>query len=244
MPASVPVIVYFVIPLVAFLYAAVGHGGASGYIALLTLSGFAPDHIKPTALILNIAVSLLAFTSYYRAGHFRLSLFLPFAAGSVPAAFAGGMIKADTYLLKWILGGILILAAIRMFLPEGKDEKANQPPPVWIAIACGMAIGFVSGLTGIGGGVVLSPLVLLMHWAGMKQTAALSAAFIFVNSVSGLLGSGTGELPTDAGLQLMLILAIAGGIAGSQAGSRKLATPLLKQLLGTGLLIASVKLFL
>jgi len=182
---------YFLLFFVAFLYASVGHGGASGYLALMAIFSIAPDVMKPTALLLNLFVSLTSFIQFYRGGHFNWKIFLPFALASVPMAFVGGLVTIDAVVYKKVLGGLLLIPVIRfLFLSNIKVEERKKVNII-IAVLIGATIGFLSGLIGIGGGIILSPILLLMRWTDMKQTAAISALFIFVNSVSGLAGQLT-----------------------------------------------------
>src|SRR5574339_1200597 len=168
--------------LVAFLYSSVGHGGASGYLALMAIFSIAPDVMKPTALLLNLFVSLTSFIQFYRGKHFNWKIFLPFAVTSVPMAFVGGLITVDDHIYKKILGILLIIPIIRfLFFANIKIEEIKRSNLV-LSLLIGASIGFLSGLIGIGGGIILSPILLLLKWANMKQTAAISALFIFVNS--------------------------------------------------------------
>ena len=228
---------------VAFLYSSVGHGGASGYLALMAVFGFTPSFMKPAALLMNVFVSIIAFLPYYRAGYFRWKLFLPFALASVPAAFAGGFIFVDTHIYKIILGVLLlfpILSLLGVFRVVNNEIKETKIIP---ALFTGVLIGLLSGMIGIGGGIILSPFILLMRWANMKETAAVSALFIFVNSVSGLAGHASTGMEFNVNLYLLVSIAIAGGIAGSYFGAGKFEVPLLKKMLATVLIIAVAKLF-
>ena len=175
----------------AILYSSVGHGGASGYLAAMALFGIDPAVMKPTALVLNIIVAAIATIKFERAGCFDKSLFWPFALGSIPCAFLGGSIVLPTQLYKPILGLVLLYAAAKLgFNRSGSKTLQPKVLPLWLSIGLGMAIGLLSGLTGVGGGIFLSPLLLLMGWATMKQAAGVSAAFILVNSIAGLLEIG------------------------------------------------------
>lgn len=233
---------YLLLFLVAFLYASVGHGGASGYLALMAIFSIAPEVMKPTALLLNLFVSLTSFIQFYRGGYFRLKLFLPFAIASVPFAFIGGLISVDASVYKQILGWLLLLPVIRFFFFSNIREKEQKQPSLLLAVAIGAVIGFLSGVIGIGGGIILSPVLLLLRWADMKQTAAISALFIFVNSLSGLAGQLTKGIQFTTDMYLYVVIAFAGGLAGAYFGSVKLKQGLLKYLLATVLLIAAVKL--
>lgn len=229
----------------AILYSSVGHGGASGYLAAMALFGIAPTVMKPTALVLNIIVAAIATLKFYRAGYFQRSLFIPFAIGSIPCAFIGGSIVVPTQVYKPILGIVLLYAAAKLGLIK-IDSESQQPRPIslYIAIGLGMAIGLLSGLTGVGGGIFLSPLLLLRGWATISQSAGVSAAFILVNSIAGLLGYLT-KLPTlPANLWLWSIVAAVGGWIGAEYGSKKIGSQRLQQLLAVVLAIAGIKLIL
>ncbi len=233
---------YILLFLVAFLYASVGHGGASGYLALMAIFSIAPDVMKPTALLLNLFVSLTSFIQFYRGGYFRMKLFLPFALASVPFAFIGGLITIDASVYKQILGWLLLLPVIRFFFFTNIQVEEQKKHSLILAVAIGAVIGFLSGLIGIGGGIILSPVLLLLRWADMKQTAAISALFIFVNSLSGLAGQFTKGIQFTTDMYLYVIIAFAGGLVGAYIGSVRLKQGILKYMLATVLLIAAVKL--
>src|SRR5688500_13994770 len=176
--------------IVAVLYSSVGHGGASGYLAVMALLAVAPEITRPTALVLNVFVASIGTIQFYRAGHFSWRTFLPFAATSIPLAFVGGMIQLPTTAYKIILGVVLVLAAIRLAWNLKSDAETREPN-IWIALVIGAVIGVLSGLVGVGGGIFLTPILLLMDWSEPKTAAGVSAMFILVNSVSGLAGSYT-----------------------------------------------------
>lgn len=230
--------------LVAFLYSSVGHGGASGYLALMSIFNYSPQAMKPSALILNILVSGIAFYHYYRAGKFKWRIFLPFTGLSVPMAFIGAGVKIDTSVYKIILGICLIIASLRLLGFIGKESDEIKPIHIPSAVMTGGIIGFLSGMIGIGGGIILSPLLLLLHWAKMKETAAISALFIFVNSIAGLAGVVNTEAAFSSNLIYFVFAALTGGIFGAYYGSGKFNTFVLKYLLASVLLFASVKLFI
>ena len=238
------------IGLVALLYATVGHAGATGYIAVMALCGLPADVIRPTALALNVIVATIATLQFARAGHFRPRLFWPLAAASVPCAFLGGAIALPTATLEPLLGLVLLVSAARI-LAEGRGpaaagtmaDPAPQPArPPWLLGAVGGAIGLLSGLTGVGGGVFLTPVLLALAAAPVQGIAAVTAAFILVNSLAGL-GGGllAGRPPPAAGLPV-LAAAVLGGAIGSQCGAFRLPVPALRRLMACVLLIASVKL--
>ena len=228
---------------VAFLYSSVGHGGASGYLALLSLFGAPSTAIASTALLLNVLVAGVAWWNYGRAGHSRWRLLLSFVLTSVPAAFFGGWLKVSGAVYSWALAAVLAAAAARFFLhlPSALQEPVKAPS-LWAASTTGSGIGFLSGMVGVGGGIFLSPLALLLRWSTVKETSALSAGFIVVNSVAGLVGRGVGGT-LEMGVLLWLVpAAFAGGLLGSSLGSRRFSGPLLRRLLGVVLLVASGKL--
>jgi hypothetical protein len=229
---------------VALLYASVGHGGASGYLALMALYGFAPEVMKPTALILNLFVSLTSFLLFLKGGHFKWKLFLPFALASIPMSFLGGTIPLDAHLYKKILGILLLFPVLRFFVFPNTADKDLKEASILISILIGAVIGFLSGLIGIGGGILLSPLLLLLHWTNQKQTAAISALFIFVNSVAGLAGQVSNGIQMEPQMFSFVAIAFVGGLLGAWLGSLKLNQQVLKYTLGIVLLMASVKLIL
>lgn len=243
---STEILIILALFLVAVLYSSVGHGGASGYLAVMALLAVSPAVTRPTALILNLFVASIAFVQFYRAKHFDWKIFLPFAATSIPFAFLGGMMHLPTTVYKIILGITLMLAAIRLAF-NLKNEKESFAPPVWICLVIGAILGFVSGLVGVGGGIFLTPILLLMNWTETKKAAGISALFIFVNSASGLLGnwllgkdSQISNLPPS--VWLWIIAAIIGGVIGSTLGSFRFNSLTLRRVLAAGLLLAGAKL--
>ena len=230
--------------IVAFLYAAVGHGGASGYLALMAVFGMMPEIMKPTALLLNLFVSLSAFVLFYKEGHFKWKIFLPFALASIPFSFLGGMISLDASIYKKILGVLLLIPVVRLAAFPNKDINDLKQSTLFLSLLIGACIGFLSGLIGIGGGIILSPVLLLLAWTNQKQTAAISALFIFVNSLSGLAGQLTKGINFQSEMFVLVGVAFAGGLVGAWFGARKFNQNILKYLLATVLLMASVKLLL
>ena len=226
---------------VAVLYSSVGHAGASGYIAVMSLAGIAPALIKPTALTLNILVASIGTWQFMRAGHFSWRLFWPFAVLSIPLAFIGGYVNLPTHVFKVLVGAILIYSAFRFLLRPPPEHPPKEPPRI-AAYGCGAGIGLLSGLTGTGGGIFLTPLLLFMHWSEAKPAAAVSALFILVNSVAGLLGniSSTQQFPTFA--YALAVAAIVGGTVGSYFGSSRFDSTLIKRFLAVVLFIAGSKL--
>ena len=229
------------IALIAFLYSSVGHAGASGYIATMTLFGLAPTEIRPTALILNILVAIIGSFQFWRAGHFSWRLFWPFALLSIPAAYAGGYLQPSAGVLRILIGVVLLFSAARLFFRKSDPPETSLPAKP-IAIGVGAGLGLLSGLTGTGGGIFLTPLLLFCRWAPIKQAAAVSALFILVNSIGGLVGyiSAKHSIPT-LGIYLA-IPAIIGGTIGSYLGSRRLPVRGIGIFLATVLTIAGIKL--
>lgn len=235
--------ILLLLPLVAFLYASVGHGGASGYLALMTFFAFPITFVKPTALVLNILVSGISFYFYYREKKFEPKLFFPFAFASIPFSFLGGLLTIQTHYYKILLASVLSIAVLRLLGFFGKAKMEKKPINIPIALLIGASIGFLSGLIGIGGGIILSPVILLLGWGNMKQTAAVSALFIFVNSIAGLSGFAAkgGILPPSSFLLMALVLL--GGIFGGYYGSKKFDSHTLRNVLAFVLGIAIVKLY-
>lgn len=231
-------------PLFAFLYSSVGHGGASSYIMILTLFHFAPEHIRPAALVLNILVSGIAFYSFWKTCDFPYKLFLSLIVFSVPAAYVGGGFHVNTSLYRVILGILLLFPTLRLFNVFPLNEKEVIKKNIALIAAMGIVIGFVSGLIGIGGGILLSPILLMLGWTNVKETSAISALFIFLNSIAGLASPTGFHFSIPQNILLLMPLTIAGGILGSYYGSSKFNVSSLKYLLGVVLLIASAKFLL
>ena len=224
----------------AFLYASVGHGGASGYLAVLAIFAVAPAVMKQTALVLNLGVSLLAFYQFYRQKYFRFELFWPFALTSVPMSYLGAQFVLSDANYKRILGICLVIAIVRMLATFKSDEQRSVSLP--LALIFGAVIGLFSGMIGIGGGILLSPILLLMRWASLKEAAAISALFIFVNSVAGLFGLKNG-IHVDQTLVFWITSALMGGMFGARWGAQIASNKAVKWVLALVLLIASVKLW-
>jgi uncharacterized membrane protein YfcA len=233
-----------ILPVVAFLYASVGHGGASGYLALMAIFSFTPETMKPTALLLNLFVAAIAFYHYYKKGHFNKKLFLSFAVASIPMAFLGGTIDIDASIYKKVLGVLLIFAILKMLNIIGKESPFIKDVKIWKGLLVGGIIGFFSGLIGIGGGIILSPVILLLHWGKMKEAAAVSALFIWVNSAAGLFGQLSSGVTLTSQSFVLVGFALLGGFFGSYLGSHKFNNKHLRKVLAFVLIIASVKLFL
>lgn len=230
--------------IIAFLYASVGHGGASGYLALMALFGVSMIYMKSSALSLNLFVSAVSFLAYQRAGYFKPKILFPLVLGSIPMAFLGARTSIDVSLYKVILGGLLLFAVARMiYQPKAKDSPliANN---FIISMLIGALLGFFSGMIGIGGGIILSPVLLLLGWTNVKETAAISALFIFLNSAAGLAGLYSTGIHISPFIVYWVVVAFTGGLLGAWVGSKKLSLLKLNYLLAFVLLLASFKLFL
>jgi uncharacterized membrane protein YfcA len=235
------VLLTFAILVVAFLYSSVGHAGASGYIAVMSLASLAPEQIKPTALSLNILVACIGSWQFWRAGYFSWRLFCPFALTSVPMAFLGGYLSLPAHVFKVIVGVVLLLSAANfIWRPSSDHVRAEPARPV--ALAAGGALGLLSGLTGTGGGIFLTPLLLVMRWCTTKTAAATSAFFILLNSSAGLLGHVGASHRLPGFIAPLVVAALIGGSAGSWLGSRRLSPVGIKRMLAAVLVIAGFKL--
>lgn len=229
--------------LIAALYASVGHGGASGYLAVMALAGVAPVVMKPTALVLNLVVSLLGTILFFRAGHFAWRLFWPFAIVSIPFAFLGGRLDMPPGVFRALVALALGFAAARLLWPSNA-VSATRSPPVLAVIIAGASIGLVSGLIGVGGGIFLTPLLLVCRWADVKTAAAVSAPFIFVNSAAGLAGHAASLHALPTVWPLLAAAVVAGGLVGGRWGSRVARAAHLRPALALVLAIAAAKLAL
>ena len=233
---------------VALLYSTVGHAGASGYLAAMALFGTPPALMRPTALTLNVIVAVVGTIRFVRAGFFSWRTFWPFAVASIPASFVGGWLTLPASIYKTLVGVVLIYSAVRLFVSakRGDADEITQAP-IWLALILGTAIGLLSGLTGVGGGIFLSPLLLLFGWAGTKETSGVAVTFILVNSVAGLLGHGLfnqfqtlNSLPREALIWAPAVLV--GGWIGTELGTRRLPVAGIRRWLSVVLILAGLKL--
>jgi uncharacterized protein len=234
-----PIILAPLIFLAALLFSSVGHGGASAYLATFALLAMAPASMRPAALCLNVLVASIGLYKFYRAGAFNWQLFWPIALTSVPAAFFGGLITLPNQTYKIVVGLCLVYAAFTIFMQANRqDEVVIKPVAKPVLLSLGAGLGFLAGLTGVGGGIFLSPILLYFGWEKTKVISGVAAAFILVNSISGLLGvlSKSAVLPT--GLVYWALAAIAGGWMGAEYGSKRLANPTIRKLLALVLLFA------
>ena len=208
----------------------------------MALFGFAPVTIKPTALVLNILVSVVVSIRFYRAGHFSARLFWPFALSSIPTALLGGYLSLSPPVFNHLLGALLLVAALPMLFRRDSAERPVSAPPLPMALSAGAGVGLVSGLTGVGGGILITPLLLYCRWAQPKPAAALSAVFILVNSVAALIGHLGATRGLPSGLPLFALMTILGGVVGAQLGSVHLPSSAISRVLAVILLIAGLKL--
>ncbi len=228
--------------LAAVLYSSVGHAGASGYLAAMALFAITPEVMRPIALVLNIMVASIATWRFIKSGFFSWQLFWPFAVTSIPLALIGGSFSLPSDHYKGLIGIILMVSAFRLLFHRLQIEETIRPHSIKISMPIGAMLGLLAGLTGTGGGIFLSPLLLFMRWATTKTVAAVSAAFILFNSIAGLIGFAIqgGQVPYSA--WPLAIAAISGGTIGSYLGSTRLANQSLRRLLGVVLILAGAKL--
>jgi len=231
----------------ALLYASVGHAGASAYLAIMALTGISPDVARPTALALNILVASLVSFRFWRGGYISWRALAPFLLGSIPLAFLGGSLPVAPGLYKKLVGIVLLFAAAGMALTAhraaasdtGRAEPRVPPVP---AVGIGAGIGLLSGLTGTGGGIFLSPVVLLAGWAETRAASGMAAVFILGNSIAGLSGNLARVASLPSTLPIFAVAVVAGAVIGSEIGNRRGRTLLLRQALSVVLVIAGLKL--
>ncbi|OGV78297.1 MAG: hypothetical protein A3I83_00295 [Methylotenera sp. RIFCSPLOWO2_02_FULL_45_14] len=239
---------YLLIPLIfisALLYSSVGHGGASAYLAAMALVGIAPETMRPAALVLNVAVASIAVYKFYRVGAFSSRLFFPLAIAAMPMAFVGGLVSLPGHIYKPVIGLVLLYAAWTVFRRANQTYQVNSnPPKTGILLGVGAVLGLISGLTGVGGGIFLSPLLLFFRWAEIRVISGVSAAFILVNSLSGLAGVMMKNPVLPASLPYWILAAVIGGYIGAEYGSKRLALPAIRKTLALVLVIAGVKMLL
>lgn len=237
------ILFFTVLVIVAFLYASIGHGGASGYLALMAIFSFDPLMMRSSALTLNLFVAGVSFISYYRGGYFRWKVLLPFILTSIPMAYFGAKMEINPQLYKIILGVFLLIAVLRMLILKPKDGKEMKDPNLLLGLVIGAGLGYFSGMIGIGGGIILSPILILMRWATVKEAAAVSAIFIFLNSASGLVGVAQSGFNPNPEIFYWIGITLLGGLLGSYSGSLKFSQLRLQYILAFVLIMASFKLF-
>jgi hypothetical protein len=232
----------------ALLYSSVGHGGGSGYLAAMALLGMPPAMMRPTALVMNVGVAAISLYKFSRAGGFDWRLFLPFALTSVPMAYIGGRIHLPIAWFGVLVGAVLLFSAARLFgetlRRDGRTRQLRGPPPAALALVLGAVIGLLSGLTGVGGGIFLSPLIVLAGWGTVRDSAAPTAAFILVNSIAGLLGLLSRQPALPDALPYWVAAVLVGGLIGATLGSRRLGSVGLRRALAAVLLVAGAKMVL
>lgn len=226
----------------AILYSSVGHAGASGYLAAMALFAVAPEQMKPAALVLNVLVALVTSYRFVRAGAFEWRLFLPLAALSVPMAFVGGLWTLPGRWYQYLLAAALLIGALRLVWAPTASEREPHVPAWWLASGLGAIIGLLSGLTGVGGGIYLTPIVLFLGWARPRTASGISAVFILVNSLAGLAGRWKASPILPESLPYWATAAVAGGLIGSHLGVKKFGSDGLKRVLAVVLVIAAAKL--
>jgi uncharacterized protein len=238
------ILFYLFLLVIAFFYSSIGHGGASGYLALMVLFSFSITSLKINALILNCFVSLISFLFFTKSKKFNLILFTPFAITSIPASFLGGYLDIPQDLLELILGAILILSVL--YINGFFNQKEIEPKPIResLAVLFGLIIGLFSGMIGIGGGIMLTPVLLIMGWATIGEAASISALFIFANSLAGILGYLIKGNSLEVIKIEMIPVAVLGGILGSYLGSHYFSNRLLKTTLSIVVIVASIKLII
>jgi len=242
MPDSTDILLAVLIFLAAALYSSVGHAGASGYLAAMALMSVDPSIMKPTALCLNVLVAAIATVQFMWVGAFSWRLFWPFAATSIPLAFVGGRMTLPGHYYRPLVAVVLLLTAIRLFFwRTSQNAIPAAPPRVMIALLAGAIIGLLAGLTGTGGGIFLTPLLLFLGWAQPRDAAGVTAAFILVNSIAGLAGLLSGLHSLPAALPWWAAAAFGGGVLGSYLGSRRLGNIALRRVLAVVLIVAAVK---
>ena len=229
--------------IISFMYSSIGHGGASGYLALMAIFNFSPEIMRPTGLILNLFVSGIAFYHFWKSGYFNKKLFFIFSISSIPLSFIGGTLIIDATIYKISLGIILLFSIVRI-ISKSKNENKTKPINIPKGIIIGGLIGFLSGLIGIGGGIILSPIILLLSWGKIKESAAVSALFIWVNSAAGLLGQYSNEIELSKYIWIYILMVVIGGYFGSYISAKYLSNKLLKGLLSLIIISASLKLIL
>jgi len=233
-------ILLMAIGLMAVLYSSVGHGGASGYLAAMALWGLLPEEMRPAALLMNIVVTSWLL---YRFQPYKLmpyKLFWPLVIASTPLAFIGGLIKIDAEAYRLLVGLMLLLAAVRMLMSNKAAESTHQPTMI-VVLLVGAILGFSAGLTGIGGGVFLSPILLIFGWCTIRQSTAVAAGFILLNSIGGLAGYIVSDQSWPMGAGWLVTAAFVGCLCGGELAAHRASSLTLQKLLAAVLAIAAVK---
>ena len=243
MTTDIFILAFFLFLIIATLYSSVGHAGASGYLAVMALLSFAPETIKPTSLVLNIVVASIASVKFIRSGYFDRKIFMAFILTSIPLAFFGGYITIGPKYFKLMAGIFLIISALLLIVKTYiKPTQATPcPMPVAYGLTIGSIIGLVSGLIGVGGGIFLSPILIIANWTTVRNASGIAALFILCNSIAGLAGHLT-ALPTlDANIGYWIVAVVIGGLAGSYLGTIKFNNKMIITCLFLVLLSAGLK---
>lgn len=243
MATSTVILAFSLLLVIALLYSTVGHAGASGYLAVMAWLSFAPEEIRPTSLVLNCVVAAIASYRFISKGYFDFKTFLPFALAALPLAFLGGMITLPPWIFKLVAGIFLLVSAVLLMLKEylPQAETADRKLPLAWGLLIGAGIGLLSGLVGVGGGIFLTPVLLLGNWADVRRTAGISALFILVNSLAGLGGQFLTHQPLNANLPWWILAVTIGGMIGSHLGAVKLNRKLIMAFLFLVLASAGIK---
>ena len=229
---------------IAFLYSSVGFGGATGYLAAMALFEIPNNVAVSAALVLNLVVAGISFVNYSRSGHFKSYLLLPFVLASIPAAFIGGTIQLEQFTYLVILHSALLITAIRMMIvfKGDRNQVEMEPPSFWIMLLVGTGLGLLSGMIGIGGGIFLSPLIILAKWGNPKHAAATAAGFIFLNSLSGVFGRvAVGSFEFGLFGLALIPIGVFGSLVGSGLGAKRFSGDAIKRLLGVIILIIVIR---
>lgn len=230
--------------IVSILYSSVGHGGASGYLAVMSIFAISTVCFRSSALILNLFVAGIAFVNFHSGYKIRWRLFLPFIIPAMLMAFMGAKIHIDPGIYKIMLGVLLSVALLRLLYHPSREYEVKPPPRILLSVAIGAILGLLSGIIGIGGGIILSPILILMKWANVKETGVYSALFILLNSLSGLMGLGLQNILLPPHFQYWIIVVVAGGLIGSHTAMKFFPVRYFKLSLVLVLLFACFKLFL
>ncbi|MEA3063701.1 MAG: uncharacterized protein QOJ27_129 [Sphingomonadales bacterium] len=243
MDSSTIVWIALLMALAAALYSTVGHGGASAYLAIMALFAVAPETMRPTALALNLVVAGFGSVRYWQAGQTNFRLLAAFVVTAAPAAFLGGSISIAPEYYRPLVGLLLWASALRMFWhPSRLAQREPHPPPLTVTLPAGAGLGLLAGLTGTGGGIFLSPLVILFGWEDARRTSGVAAGFIFINSLAGLAGNFASARSLPGELPILTAAVVAGALVGTWLGAGRLPKPRLLQGLGLVLLIGGAKL--
>lgn len=246
MTADLFILTFFLFLLIATLYSSVGHAGASGYLAVMALLTFAPETIKPTSLVLNIVVATIASVKFIQSGYFDKKIFLSFIITSIPMAFLGGYLTIGPRYFQLIAGVFLIISALLLMIKTyiRPRQATPHPMPVAYGLIIGSLVGFISGLIGVGGGIFLSPILIMTNWTTVKNASGVAALFILFNSLAGLAGHLTALPKLDPNIAYWIVAVVIGGLGGSYLGTIKFNPKIIVTCLFFVLLTAGLKFLL